>query len=140
MGIILLTDTRRKEVIRMKAQKLKEYCTKLFEHFNDPQRCGDGTLIDLRILEIMGRENKYLEAMTDERNEKEGFKEGEEEAGEILFDFSQGLISLAFSYGFIIGRLLDPGWKEVKEVEAAILEDIKKEELLLYLPRKTKAP
>lgn len=119
----------------MKKNKLKECFLRLFQHFNDPFYAYSGGTMEDRILDSFDKENKFLEGFFEKQYKRQGFKKAEE-LNENFRTLRSGVIQAAFSYGFTIGKLLDPLWSEVKEAEKVILEDIKKEELILYLPRK----
>jgi hypothetical protein len=120
----------------MNTEELKKHYETLFEYFSDPFRQGSEETIYDRIIDLFEEEDKYLGDLTDQKY-KESFEEGEK-AIDNFHHFTQGIMNAAFSYGYVIGRLLDPAWGEVKEAEEAILNDIKENELLVYLPREKK--
>ena len=118
----------------MKKKELEEHISTLFGHFNDPCGVGEDESIANRIeVDLYGKELEYLDAFF-EKEYKKGFKAGEELHQNFL-RFYLGIMRAAFSYGYVVGQILDPGYDEVNEARQAILNDIKKNKLLLYLPR-----
>ena len=112
----------------MKPKKLKEKCSKLFNHFGNFYPYENTIWSEL--YDLVEKDKDYLSGLC-EADLKRRRRMHEDH----LSNFRDEVMSIAFSYGYVIGSLLEPGEKEIKEAEEAILEHLKEKELLPFFPK-----
>jgi hypothetical protein len=122
----------------MEAKRLKEKCEMIYDFFDTPNDC-----LNVRpccftefFEEVFNSNKEWKDIKLICETELNDAPNDIDKIRTVFYESNK----IAFAFGYVVGRLLDPGDKKILlDAEEAIKKVIREKQLLLYIPRAKRA-
>ena len=120
----------------METKKLKSKCEMIYDFFDTPNDClNRGPCFTGFFEEALNSKKEWKDIKLICETELNDAPNDIDKIKTVFYESNK----IAFAFGYVVGRLLDPGDKEILDAEEAIKKVIREKQLLLYIPREKKA-